>query len=216
MLGAAARKVRSDDGEAVAEQRVKDRQVEHGTNLDTGMGWLSGRFEPETWTRMLAHLVAERDALLKADLSLSAEQAMADALANLVLEKGRSKRPGITDAVTYIDLESPLHGARAGGVSYLSNGVQLPISNIRRCCEARIIPMVLGGDRRPLDVGREERLANREQRRALRTLHTTFVFPERDTLRRMPHPPRPLVRAPLSDRPGEHGARLLEAPSPVP
>ena len=181
-LGAAARTIRADDGEAVAQQRIKDRQVRFGTNLATGMGWLSGRFDPESWTRLLAHLTAERDAVLKADPSLSGEQAMADALSNLVVEKGRSKRPGITEAVAFIDLESMLHGAHTGGVSYLSNGIPLPVSHIRRlCCNARIIPMVLSGEGRPLDVGRDQRLANREQRRALRKLHATCVFPECDT-----------------------------------
>ena len=181
-LGAAARQIRADDGEAVAKQRIKDRQLRYGTNLDTGMGWLSGRFDPETWTRLVAQLVAERDAVLKADPTLSMDQAMSDALSNLVLEKGRSKRPGITEAVTFIDLESLLHGAHAGGVSYLSNGVHLPVSHIRRlCCEAKIIPMVLDGEGRPLDVGREQRLANREQRRALRKLHATCVVSECET-----------------------------------
>ena len=181
-LGAAARQIRADDGEAVARQRVKDRHLRHGLNLDSGMAWLSGRFDPETWSRMLTHLTAERDALLKDDPTLSLDQAMADALTNLVLEKGRSKRPGITETVTYIDLESLLHGAHTGGVSYLSNGVPLPVSHVRRlCCEANILPMVLDGEGRPLDVGRGQRLANRAQRRALRALHKTCVFPDCET-----------------------------------
>lgn len=176
-LGAAAREIRADDGETVAEQRIKDRQARYGTSIETGMGWLSGRFDPETWSRMLTHLTAERDALLKADPSLTHEQAMADAITNLVLEQGRSKRPGITEAVVYVDLESLLHGAHLGGVAYLSNGTPLPVSHIRRlCCDAKILPMVLDGEGRPFDLGREQRLANREQRRALRKLHDTCGF----------------------------------------
>ena len=177
-LGTVVRRIRADDGEAVAEQRVKDRQVRFGTDLGIGMGWISGRFDPETATRIFAHLTAERDALMKADPTLTADQAAADALANLVLQKGHSKRPGLTEAVTFIDLESLLHGAHADGVSYLSSGVHLPVDHIRRlCCQAKIIPMVLSGDGKPLDVGRDQRLANREQRRALRTLHQTCAFP---------------------------------------
>ena len=177
-LEATARKLRTDDGEGAAQRQHKDRTAKTGTDVETGMGWLSARLDPETATRVFAHLNAERDALLKADPTLTKEQATADALARLILEAGRSLRPGITEAVVYIDLESLLHGAHEGGVSYLSSGAHLPVSTIRRlCCEAKILPMVLGGDGCPLDVGREERLANREQRRALRKLHATCGVP---------------------------------------
>ena len=47
-------------------------------------------------------------------------------------------------------------------------GTPLPVETIRRmACEAGIIPIVLGGDSQPLDVGRERRLATRAQRMAL-------------------------------------------------
>ncbi len=181
-LAAEVRQVRVDDGEAVAAQQRADRRVKFGTNPTTAMGWLSGRFDPETAARLFAHLTAERDRLTKADPTLTAEQAAADALANLVLGTGRSARPGITEAVVFIDFESLRHGAHDGGVSYLSSGAHVPVSQVRRlCCEARIIPMVLNGDGRPLDIGRDGRLANREQRRALRKLHRTCVFPDCET-----------------------------------
>ncbi len=181
-VAAHARQIRTDDGQSTADQQRADRRVRFGTDLTTGMGWLSGRFDPETAARLFAHLIGERDQLMNADPSLTVDQATADALANLVLGTGRSSRPGITEAMVFIDLESLLHGAHEGGVSYLSSGVHVPVSQIRRlCCEAQIIPMVLNGDGRPIDVGRDSRLANREQRRALRKLHKTCAFPDCDT-----------------------------------
>lgn len=181
-LGAEARKIRVDDGEADAERQRRDRKASFGMSLGDGMGWLSARFDPETSARVHAHLSAERDRLLKADPTMTHEHATADALANLLLGGGRSERPGVVEVVAFIDFESLLHGAHAGGVSYLSSGVPVPVSQIRRlCCEAKILPMVLDGEGRPLDVGREQRLATREQRRALRKLHKTCAFPECET-----------------------------------
>jgi hypothetical protein len=56
--------------------------------------------------------------------------------------------------------------------------LQLPPDSIRRLgCDANIIPIVLGGDGVPLDIGRAERLATREQRRALRAMYRSCAHP---------------------------------------
>ena len=123
-------------------------------------------------------LDADTDKVVTADPTLTRYQAAADAFANLVLNGGRTMHHGRTEVVAFIDLQSLLHGAHAGGVSYLSNGAHIPVASVRRlCCEAAIIPMVLGGDGMPLDVGREARLANRAQRRALRKLYRSCAHP---------------------------------------
>lgn len=182
-LAAQARQIRTDDGEAQAAQQRRDRRASFGTAASDQIGWLSARFDPETAARVFAHLGAERDRLLAAERDLTPEQATADALANLVLRGGRAghvpTREAIVEVVAFVDLESLLHGAHAGGVSYLSSGAAVPVSQIRRlCCQARVLPMVLDGEGRPLDVGRAQRLATREQRRALRKLHATCAFPD--------------------------------------
>ena len=62
-----------------------------------------------------------------------------------------------------------------------SNGIPLPVDTIRRlCCEAAIIPVVLGADGEALAVGREQRVANRAQRRALRAMYRTCAHPHCD------------------------------------
>ena len=176
-VAAVARGLRTDDGEHAAAQRRNDRGARWGYRAD-GMGWLRGIWDPETAARMFAMLTAETDHVVDDDPTLSREQAGADALANLVLNAGRVMHHGITEVVVLIDLQTLLEGARAGGVSYLSNGTHLPVSTIRRlCCDARIIPMILNGDGQPLDVGRDARLANRAQRRALRKLYRTCAHP---------------------------------------
>ena len=54
----------------------------------------------------------------------------------------------------------------------------LPPDTVRRmCCDANIIPIVLGGDGVPLDHGRNRRLATAEQRWALRAMYRTCGHP---------------------------------------
>ncbi|MEZ5257931.1 MAG: DUF222 domain-containing protein [Ilumatobacteraceae bacterium] len=124
--------------------------------------------------------MSERAAQLRAaDPSLSVEQSLCDALADLILAAGRATTPGLSEVVVFIDLESLLHGAHEAGVSYLSSGEHLPVSAVRRlCCEAKIVPMVLGGEGEPLDLGRGHRTANRAQRRALRKLYRSCAHPD--------------------------------------
>jgi hypothetical protein len=63
----------------------------------------------------------------------------------------------------------------------MSDGTQLPVSTVRRlCCDAEILPVVLDGDGAVLDLGRSQRLANREQRRALRAMYRTCGHPDCD------------------------------------
>ena len=56
--------------------------------------------------------------------------------------------------------------SRGTGIS-LSGDVLSPGVVRRMACDAQIIPMVLGGDSKPLDVGRRKRLFTRSQRLAL-------------------------------------------------
>ena len=57
-------------------------------------------------------------------------------------------------------------------------GLPLPPSAVRRlCCDADIIPAVLGTDSELLDLGRESRLATRAQRRALTHRDRCCTFP---------------------------------------
>ncbi|TDW17483.1 5-methylcytosine-specific restriction protein A [Kribbella kalugense] len=66
-----------------------------------------------------------------------------------------------------IDLND-LKAATADATGNLVYGDQLSAAAIRRlACDAKIIPLVLGSNSQPLDVGRAERLVTRAMRRAL-------------------------------------------------
>ena len=60
------------------------------------------------------------------------------------------------------------------GTGRLDQGVRVGIGDLRRlACEAGIVPAVMGGTSRPLDLGRERRLHTKAQRQALATVHET-------------------------------------------
>ncbi len=67
--------------------------------------------------------------------------------------------------------------AAAGGCETV-DGVPLPISTVRRlCCDAEVVPTVLGTSGEVLDQGRSARTATGPQRKALRSMHRGCAFP---------------------------------------
>lgn len=70
-----------------------------------------------------------------------------------------------------VDLEALLTGL---GVAGVEGGGAIVAGEARRlACSAGLVPAVLGGDSVPLDLGRERRLHNSHQRRALALVHET-------------------------------------------
>ena len=78
-----------------------------------------------------------------------------------------------------VDFDTLRGDARdAGMVCELVDGTPLPPAAVRRlCCDADIIPVVVGGDGVVLDVGRSRRLATADQRRALAAMYTHCAYP---------------------------------------
>lgn len=71
-----------------------------------------------------------------------------------------------------------LAGLADTGVCETENGHVLPISTARRiCCDAEIVPALIGSKGEVLDQGRSARTATRAQRRALRAMHRGCAFP---------------------------------------
>lgn len=95
-----------------------------------------------------------------------------------VLRRIEQRVPEISALVDSATLTDGLH---AHGICETEDGIALPVSTIRRlCCDAEIIPIVLGADGVPLDLGRSARTVNRAQRRALRAMHSTCAHPDCD------------------------------------
>ena len=82
-------------------------------------------------------------------------------------DSGASGGPGVPHITITIDLDD-LRNATSQAVGELVYGDNLSASAVRRlACDAAILPIVLGSDSQPLDVGTEQRYVTRYIRRAL-------------------------------------------------
>lgn len=90
---------------------------------------------------------------------------------------GLAKRvPEITLLIDWRTLHAGVHD---NSICETENGVELPISTVRRmCCDCEVLPAVLGGKGEVLDLGRTKRTASSGQRRALRAMHRTCAHPD--------------------------------------
>jgi len=85
----------------------------------------------------------------------------------------------VPEITVLVDWKTLISGLHDNSVCETENGIPLPVSTVRRlCCDAEVLPAVLGGDGEVLDVGRSKRTANRYQRRALRAMHRTCAHPD--------------------------------------
>ncbi|HEY3485356.1 MAG TPA: DUF222 domain-containing protein, partial [Ilumatobacteraceae bacterium] len=83
--------------------------------------------------------------------------------------------PRVPEVHVHVDWATILTNTiRDDSLCELSDGTPIPIETVRRlCCEAVIVPILTGPDTMPIDCGREQRTANRKQRRALRDMYRT-------------------------------------------
>ncbi len=78
----------------------------------------------------------------------------------------------------HVDYATMLNGLHEHSVCETADGIPLPPETVRRlACEAAIVPIVLNGAGEALNCGREARVANRAQRRALRAMYRTCGYP---------------------------------------
>jgi hypothetical protein len=105
------------------------------------------------------------------------EQLKADAFVTLATgARSGERRHG--EVLVLIDHDTLAGGLHARSVCETNDGAALPSEAVRRmCCDADIIPVVLGGDGAVLDVGRARRVASASQRRALRAMYRSCGFP---------------------------------------
>ena len=100
-------------------------------------------------------------------------------LAVLSLVAGTASAGGAPDVTVIIDERTLVEGGRHDQ-SVLDAGLGrfgLPVETVRRwACVGSVTPVVVGADGVRLFLGRETRLANREQRRALRVLYRTCAL----------------------------------------
>lgn len=112
------------------------------------------------------------------DLHVTPEQRRADALVRLVAtHRGAPAVAGDRPRVVVTMTEESLR-QRAEQAGVLDSGTEVTPGQLRRiCCDAGLVPVVLGSASEILDVGREERLVTPAIRRTLSIRDGGCVFP---------------------------------------
>jgi hypothetical protein len=174
-LGKVADTIASGAALERSEQQRAKATLSHGINNDTGMGWIRAELHPDDYQKFKRTLAGEVAAIRKRTEydGQRNDQVGAAAFMGLVTSKRAAATPPSNIAVL-IDVATIINGRHAETTCEYSDGTPLPIETARRlACDANIIPVVLGGDGQPLDVGRAKRHATQAQRTALRSMHRT-------------------------------------------
>ena len=189
------REVARLDARSGEERLIRQRsntRLRYWFDRDTGMWHLRGEFDPETGLHLQGRIDNTVEALFHAAVpdTCPTGDAKHDHLRGLarapLILGGRSDVDGDTNADTgrkidvcvVIDLDTLLHGLHDHSLFDNGTTADLPIESYRRmACNAAIIPIVLNSDGVIVDMGREIRLANRAQRRALRAMYDTCAIP---------------------------------------
>ncbi len=168
------------EDEAVAKEFLRLRQIEGGVKFSGFLAGASGeQFKTQMHQGSKPHktIDGERDPRPLEQRQVDTLKATMDAAA------GNPDHPGVphlTVTIDFNDLKASLAAAPAalggtgtgatggGAVGELVFGDNLSAGAVRLlACDAAVLPIVLGGDSQPLDVGTEQRFVNRYIRRAL-------------------------------------------------
>jgi len=168
-----------DAGVERAEQQRRETRLTKKIDHD-GMYLVNARLHPELGSAVFNALDAETAALVKAggDRSVDRSQVAAEALGNLVTGGHRAARPTEAEIRIHVDQQTADTGKlHRHSICELDDGTPIPpASVIRLMCSGVIVPIIVGADGVVLNVGRDQRIANRAQRRALRAMYRTCAF----------------------------------------
>ena len=180
------RRAQRDDGINTLQRQRRNTRLRTWVDRETGMWCLRGEFDPETGAIIETRLNNAIEALFHdatpetCPTDLVEKQHHLRALALFSITAGKNTgRAGSIDMSILIDAKTLLDGAiHAHSVIDCGLGIELPIETIRRmACYADITPIIVGADGVHLELQQTTRLANREQRRALRAMYKGCAVP---------------------------------------
>ena len=174
------------DGALQEEQYQLEHRELHLTTARDGTTRLNGRLDRETGAKLRAALEpmaaphpdndGTRDPRSAARRNADALDIMlSTTLAGDTTTNGGTP-PRITVTIDYDDLKE--RSLAPGGGTLEPGGEPITAANARRiACDADILPILLGSDSQPLDIGRSRRTAPAELRAALLTRDGRCAFP---------------------------------------
>ena len=181
---AEVRRVCADDGIDRLQHQRRATSLRTWVDRQSGMWCLHGEFDPATGLIVDGRLRAMVETLFRDTVPDTCptdpvlKQQHLRALALVALSEGRGGR-GRTEINVLIDAETLADGEHDHSVIDLGLAVDLPMETIRRmaCCAEVIVPIITAADGVSLYLGRDTRVANRAQRRALRAMYRGCAIP---------------------------------------
>jgi hypothetical protein len=177
------------DGGAGAFERQHARRSATVATVEDGMTLLQARLDPVAGATVVTALDRLAEELWRADTTRHGARVLdlhvrrADALVEManramtVDPAAGGRRPEPT-VVVLIDHQTLTAQLAATGICQLAGGTPIPPATARRlACSAGILPVVLDGKSRPLDLGTTQRYASAAQRLALMVRDQGCVFP---------------------------------------
>jgi len=182
---AEVRRINPDEGVDRLQQQRRNTSLRTWVDRDTGMWCLRGEFDPETGAMLAGRLRNTIEALFHdrqpdtCPTDPLLKQHHLRALALDALTKGRgAASSGRIDMSVLIDVDTLISGEHPKSVIDCGLPIDLPVETLRRwACLADITPIIVGTDGVSLYLGRDSRVANREQRRALRAMYRCCALP---------------------------------------
>ena len=178
------KRLAGDEGESELDKRKAAVSVRRWVDKPTGMHHTHLSLDPERDAKLWSAIDAQLAAIQQTDGNSGTpiDVLLADAVVSAVSgeRSGERRVPEICVHIDWLTLRDGLH---ENSLCETADGIPLPPETVRRmACEAAIVPIVLNGAGEVLDCGREHRVANRAQRRALRAMYRTCAYPGCDVV----------------------------------
>jgi hypothetical protein len=172
------------DGLALLQRQKKATYLKTWVDQASGMWCLHGAFDPETGAMLHSRLTRTIEKLFHEVTPHTAPSDPLDkqhhlrALALAAVVDGTGAQPTGVDMTILIDADTVVSGKHDRTIVDYGLPIDLPIDTIRRmACTAQLTPIIVGANGTHLELGRTTRLANRDQRRALRALYRGCAIP---------------------------------------
>ena len=148
---------------------------------DTGLGRLTATLDPMSYAKISKILTRLAGQISYNQRTMTTQQANARALIHILTgtpagTSGSSSPPGVTMSVI-IDQQTLVHGAHTDTICEHADGSRIPVHVAQQlACDATLTPIWTNNAGVVLDMGRSQRWATANQRRALEAMYATCAI----------------------------------------